>query len=135
MWVSATDCERWREMVGEKTPLPEAPEQEEDDEITFAEQEIDRNCRAGEEAWFVSDARPIRDLAQPTGGFTLPRMPAQRSGNPTLISPVERAAASAAVGCPPWDLGPCAGCDQLVRRYGRDAAMFCGVCRALLNGR
>ncbi|MFC9245114.1 hypothetical protein ACFT7S_14120 [Streptomyces sp. NPDC057136] len=44
-WVSAADCERWREMVGEKTPLPEAPGQEEDDELTFAEQEIDRNCR------------------------------------------------------------------------------------------
>lgn len=135
MWVSAADCERWREMVGEKTPLPVAPGQEEDDEITFAEQEIDRNCRAGEEGWFVSDARPIRDLGQPTGGFTLPRMPAQRSGNPTLILPVERAAASAALGCPPWELGPCAECGQLMRRYGRDTAMFCGVCREALNSR
>lgn len=135
MWVSATDCERWREMVGEKTPLPQAPGLEEDDEITFAEQEIDRNCRAGEEGWFVSDTRPVRDLGQPTGGFTLPQMPTQRSGAPTLILPVERAAASAALGCPPWELGPCAECGQLMRRYGRDAAMFCGVCRALLNGR
>ncbi|OSP37752.1 hypothetical protein B7767_36070 [Streptomyces sp. 13-12-16] len=39
--------------------------------ITFAEQEIDRTCRAGEEGWFVSDGRSVR----PTGGFTLPRMP------------------------------------------------------------
>ncbi|MFC5073347.1 hypothetical protein ACFPN0_17565 [Kitasatospora cinereorecta] len=74
-------------------------------------------------------------LGQPTGGFTLPRMPAQRSRHPTLILSVERAAASAALGCPAWELGPCLGCDQLMRRYGRDAAMFCGVCRALLNGR
>ncbi|MFC5956009.1 hypothetical protein ACFP51_16495 [Streptomyces pratens] len=135
LWVSAADCERWRETVGEKTPLPEAPGQEGDDELTFAEQEIGRNCRAGEEGWFVSDARPIRDLGQPTGGFTLPRMSAQRSRNPMLILPVERAAASAALGCPPWELGPCAECGQLMRRYGRDAAMFCGVCRELLNGR
>ncbi|MEV4786227.1 hypothetical protein [Streptomyces tuirus] len=39
-----------------------APEEEEDDQITFAEQDIDRACRAGEEGWFVSDARPVRDL-------------------------------------------------------------------------
>lgn len=135
MWVPAADCERWREIVGEKTPLPEVPEQEGDDEIAFAEQEIDRRCRAGEEGWFVSDPRPLRDLGQPTGGFTLPRMPPQRSRSPLLITPVERAAASAALGCPPWELGPCSECGQLMRRYGRDAAMFCGVCRALLNGR
>ncbi|MGQ4484699.1 hypothetical protein ACN6LM_005223 [Streptomyces sp. SAS_281] len=41
MWVSAADRERWREMVGEKTSLPVASGQEEDDEITFAEQKID----------------------------------------------------------------------------------------------
>ncbi|MFJ5684297.1 hypothetical protein [Streptomyces sp. NPDC093099] len=135
MWMSAADCDRWWEMAGEKTPLPEVPQQEEGDEVTFAEQEIDRNCRAGEEGWTVSDARPIRDLGQPTGGFTLPRMPTRRSRNPMLILPVERSAAAAALCCPPWELGPCSECGQLMRRYGRDAAMFCGVCRELLNGR
>ncbi|WP_234342948.1 hypothetical protein [Streptomyces fulvoviolaceus] len=135
MWVPADDCELWRELVGEKAPLPVVPEQEEDDQITFTEQEIDRTCRAGEEGWFVSDARPIRDLGQPTGGYTLPRMPLQRSVKPTLITSVERAAASAALGCPPWELGLCAGCGQLMRRHGRHAAMYCAVCRAELNGR
>lgn len=134
MWVPAADCERWREIVGEKTPLPEVPQRDGDDAITFAEQEIDRRCRAGEEGRFVSDARPIRDLGQPTGGFTLPRMPPQRSRNPMLITPVERAAVSAALGCPPWELGACSQCGQLMRRYGLDAAMICGVCRASLNG-
>ncbi|MER5932758.1 hypothetical protein [Streptomyces sp. NPDC002054] len=134
MWVPSADCERWRELIGEEEPLPDFPVQEGDDEITFAEQEVDRTCRAGEEGWFVSDARPIRDLGQPTGGFTLARMPAQRSRNPMLITAVERAAASAALGCPPWELGPCSECGQLMRRYGRDAAMFCRVCRAVLNG-
>ncbi|MFB7913842.1 hypothetical protein [Streptomyces sp. NPDC056061] len=103
--------------------------------ITFAEQEIDRSCRAGEEGWFVSDGRPARDLDRPTGGFTLPRMPVQRSCGPMRITTVERAAASAALGCPPWELGLCAGCGQLMRRYGRNAAMYCNVCRAVLNGR
>ncbi|MGC9543349.1 hypothetical protein [Streptomyces sp. UG1] len=103
--------------------------------ITFAEQEIDRTCRAEEEGWFVSDTRPIRDLAQPTGGITLSRMPLQGSRHPMRITPVERAAASAALGCPTWELGPCAGCGQLMRRYGRHAAMYCNVCRAVLNGR
>ncbi|MFJ8190888.1 hypothetical protein ACIQ8D_14120 [Streptomyces sp. NPDC096094] len=135
MWVPADDCELWRELVGEKAPLPVAPEQEEDDQITFAEQDIDRACRAGEEGWFISDARPIRDLGQPTGGYTLPRMPLQRSVKPSLITSVERAAASAALGCPPWELGLCAGCGQLMRRHGRHAAMYCAICRSELNGR
>ncbi|TXR96304.1 hypothetical protein EAO73_32805 [Streptomyces sp. col6] len=44
-------------------------------------------------------------------------------------------AASAALGCPPWELGLCAGCGQMMRRYGLNAAMYCNVCRSVLNGR
>ncbi|WP_253915464.1 hypothetical protein [Streptomyces mayonensis] len=135
MWVSADDRALWQELVGEKTPLPTVPAEDEDDVITFAEQEIDRTCRAGEEGWFAGDGRPLRDLDQPTGGFTLPRMPVQRSRGPMRITDVERAAASAALGCPPWEIGPCTGCGQLMRRHGRNAAMYCTVCRAVLNGR
>ncbi|MDX2698387.1 competence protein CoiA family protein [Streptomyces ipomoeae] len=101
MWVSVDDRALGQELIGEKTPLPTAPAEDEDDVITFAEKEIDRTCRAGEEGWFVSDGRPIRDLDQPTGGFTLPRMSVQRSRDPMRITTVERAAASAALGCPP----------------------------------
>ncbi|NHI08652.1 hypothetical protein STPH2_4017 [Streptomyces sp. KO7888] len=135
MWVPADDRMLWEEIVGERTPLPPAPAEEDDDVITFTAQEIDRTCRAGEEGRFVSDARLLRDLGQPTGGFTLPRMPVQGSHEAMRITPVERAAASAALGCPTWELGPCAGCGQLMRRYGRYAAMYCKVCRAVLNGR
>ncbi|WP_227025902.1 hypothetical protein [Streptomyces fodineus] len=135
MWVPASDRALWEEIVGEKAPLPAAPDQEGDDVITFSEQEIDRTCRAGEEGWFVSDARPLRDLNQPTGGFTLPRMPVQRSRDPIQVTHVERVAASAALGCLPWELGPCAGCGQLMHRYGRNAAMYCRACRDVLNGR
>ncbi|MBB1256800.1 hypothetical protein H3146_26145 [Streptomyces sp. OF3] len=135
MWVSADDRALWQELIGERTPLPTVPHEEEDDAITFAGQEVDRDCRAGEEGRFVSDSRPLRDLDQPTGGFTLPRMPVQRSREPTSVTPVERAAASAALGCPVWELGPCAGCGQLMRRYGRNAAMYCNGCRSVLNGR
>ncbi|MFI0937256.1 hypothetical protein [Streptomyces sp. NPDC021020] len=134
MWVSAADRALWEELVGERSPLPAAPTQEDDDLITFSEQEIDRTCRAGEEGWFVSDSRPVRDHAQPTGGITLSRMPVRRPHDPMRISHVERAAASAALGCPPWELGPCAGCGQLMSRYGRFAAMYCRPCRDLLNG-
>ncbi|MFE4051282.1 hypothetical protein [Streptomyces sp. YIM B13518] len=133
MWVSADDRVLWQELIGEKTPLPTASA--EDGVITFAEQEIDHTCRAGEEDWFVRDGRPVRDLDQPTGGFTLPRMPVQRSRDPMRITTVERAAASAALGCPPWELGLCAGCGQMMRRYGRNASVYCNVCRAVLNGR
>ncbi|MET8248311.1 hypothetical protein ABZV31_30240 [Streptomyces sp. NPDC005202] len=135
MWVSADDRMLWEEIVGERSPLPPASAEEDDDVITFAEQEIDRTCRAGEEGWFVSDARPLRDLGQPTGGFTLPAMPVQGSHKAMRITPVERAAASVALGCPTWELGPCAGCGQLMHRYGRYAAMYCRVCRAVRNGR
>ncbi|MGP4115360.1 competence protein CoiA family protein [Streptomyces sp. 4N509B] len=136
MWVPAVDRDLWQEMVGEKTRLSTAPIDEENDEITFAEEEIDRTCRAGEESRRrSSDERPVRDLAQPTGGVTLLRMPAWRPGNPTVITSVERAAASAALECPPWELGPCAECGQLMRRYGCNAAMFCAVCRVVLNNR
>ncbi|RST16276.1 hypothetical protein E2C00_11850 [Streptomyces sp. WAC05374] len=62
-------------------------------------------------------------------------MPVQRSCEPVWITAVERAAASAALGCPPWELGLCAGCSQLMRRYGRNAAMYCNACRSVLNGR
>ncbi|WP_162929197.1 hypothetical protein [Streptomyces sp. YIM 130001] len=134
MRVTATDRDLWKELVGEKKSLP-VPEQEEGDETTFADQEIDRTCRAGDEGWFVSDSRPIRDLGQPTGGFTLPRMPARHSERPMLITSVERAAAAAALGCTVWELGPCAECGQLMRRYGRNAGRVCAVCRALLNRR
>ncbi len=46
----------------------------------------------------------------------------------TTVEPV-------ALGCPLWELGLCAGCGQLMRRYGRNAAMYCNVCRSALNGR
>ncbi|MEU4265131.1 hypothetical protein [Streptomyces sp. NPDC025273] len=49
--------------------------------------------------------RDIRDLGQPTGGFTPAWMPAQRAKSPLLITPIERAAASAALGCPVCELG------------------------------
>lgn len=135
MWVSADDRAIWEELVGEKTLPPEAPAQEDDDRITFAELELDRTCRAGEDGWFADDARPLRDLGQSTGGFTLPRLPVQRPRDPLRVTDVERVAASYALGCPPWELGPCSGCGQLMRRYGRFAAMYCRVCRHVLNGR
>ncbi|WP_455360782.1 hypothetical protein [Streptomyces sp. SYSU K21746] len=42
--MSADDRALWEEIVGEKTPLPAAPDEDADYVITFAEQEIDRIC-------------------------------------------------------------------------------------------
>ncbi|MEZ7007806.1 hypothetical protein [Streptomyces sp. AD55] len=56
-WVSADDRARWQELIGEKAPLPTAPAEDEDDVITFAGQEIDRTCRAGE-GCLVRQRRP-----------------------------------------------------------------------------
>jgi uncharacterized membrane-anchored protein len=64
MWVSADDRALWQELIGEKTPLSTAPAEDEDDVITFAEREIDRTCRAGEEGWFISDGRPQSYIRQ-----------------------------------------------------------------------
>lgn len=62
-------------------------------------------------------------------------MPVQRSCGPMRITTVERGAASAALAFSPWELGLCAGCGQMMRRYGRNAAVYCNVCRSVLNGR
>ncbi|MFI0220152.1 hypothetical protein [Streptomyces lydicus] len=64
MWVPTAHCALGQEIVGEKISLPTTPVEDEDDEITFSEEEIDRTCRAGEDGWSGSDARPIRDLDQ-----------------------------------------------------------------------
>ncbi|WP_257134779.1 hypothetical protein [Streptomyces sp. wa1063] len=82
MWVAADDCAlvagaRRREGASPRSPGRE----EEDDVITFAEQEIDRTCRVGEEGWFVSDgrptvtstSRPAASRASPHAGSTLLR--------------------------------------------------------------
>lgn len=34
MWVPAADCRIWQELTGETSPLPVAPPQERDDEIS-----------------------------------------------------------------------------------------------------
>lgn len=53
MWVSAADRALWKEIVDEKTTLPAAPVEEDDDVVTFAGREIDRACRAGEDSWVL----------------------------------------------------------------------------------
>jgi hypothetical protein len=54
---------------------------------------------------------------------------------PRRMSPDERAAAATALGCPVWELGPCNGCGQLIRRYGRNAPVACAPCRDSAVGR
>lgn len=96
MWVSADDCTLWRELIGAKTPRPAAPGDGEDDAVTFAEQEIDRACQAGEEGRFGSDGRACPG-SRPADRFTLPRLPVQRSRGMRRITVVERTAALAAL--------------------------------------
>ncbi|MFF1423093.1 hypothetical protein [Streptomyces sp. NPDC058280] len=50
-------------------------------------------------------------------------------GVPRRWGPDERAAA-AALGCPPWELGGCNGCGQLMRRHGHNAPVACASCRS-----
>ncbi|MEU0646052.1 hypothetical protein [Streptomyces umbrinus] len=131
MWVPVDDCRTWQEMAG-PTRLPRSPSLEPEDFITFAEQELDRSCSAGQEqpSLFRIDPRPIRDLGQPTGGLTLPLPPIRTApGGLSFVTGVERAAMATALGCPPWELGPCAGCGQFIRRYGRNVPMACRACR------
>ncbi|WP_435216036.1 hypothetical protein [Streptomyces sp. bgisy034] len=81
---------------------------EEDDVITFTEQEIDRTCRAGEEGRFGSDGPVHPQLRSADRWHHLPCMPEQGSRDPMRITPAERAAA--ALGCPTWELELCAEC-------------------------
>ncbi|MCW8122088.1 MULTISPECIES: hypothetical protein [Streptomyces violaceoruber group] len=62
MWVSADDRALWQELIGERTPLPTAPDEDADDVITFAEQEVDRTCRAGRRAGSSATAAPFAVL-------------------------------------------------------------------------
>lgn len=133
MWVPADDCHRWQDMADETGELPDVAPHESDDLITFAEQDIDRSCRAGEEGHpYGADPRPIRDLGQPTGGLTLPALtrPRTRAPHPMTLTASQRAAAAATLGCPPWELGPCIGCGRFMRRYGYNAPVACGSCRS-----
>lgn len=79
MWVSAGDRALWEELVGEEASSPVDPVREDDDLMTFAEQEIDRTCRAGEEGGSSaipapSGITPSRPAASPSPGC--------RSGGP-----------------------------------------------------
>ncbi|MGQ4516757.1 hypothetical protein [Streptomyces sp. DW26H14] len=79
MWVSADDRARWRGLICEKTSLRAAPAEEDDDVITFAEQEIDRNCRVGRRAGSSATAGPFAILiSRPAAS----RCPACRSSAP-----------------------------------------------------
>jgi len=132
MWVGSGDRQRWEDLAGEQAPPPSEEPEEEDDIVTFAEQDLDRSCRAGEEGPHLGIPRPRRDLAQPTGGLTLPvldRPSADGGQASSRVSRAERAAAAALWGCPPWEIGSCAGCGQLMRRYGHNAPMACAGCR------
>ncbi|MFI9176106.1 hypothetical protein [Streptomyces lincolnensis] len=132
MWVPVRDCAHWKEMAG-TTELPAEPTSEPDDSVTFDEQELDRSCSAGQDTFFRSDPRPVRDLGQPTGGLTLPLLPhrptAAGSTMALTIADAERAAIAASLGCPVWEVGPCANCGQFIRRFGRNAPMACAACR------
>lgn len=52
---------------------------------------------------------------------------------PRQVGPDERAAVASELGCPAWELGPCSGCGQLMRRYGYNAAVACASCRSLAS--
>ncbi|MFJ9589590.1 hypothetical protein [Streptomyces acidicola] len=130
MWVPVDDCGTWKEMAG-PTLLPRTPSEEQDDAVTFTEEELDRSCTARKETMaYRSDPRPVRDLGQPTGGLTLPLLPRSSSAEGlNVVTDVERTAVAAALGCFPWELGPCIGCGQVSRRYGRNAPMAWPSCR------
>ncbi|MFF4567562.1 hypothetical protein [Streptomyces sp. NPDC001435] len=136
MWVPVKDCSTWKDMAG-PTRLPKEPSHEPDDDITFSSEELDRSCRAGEEHLaYRSDPRPLRDFGQPTGGLTLPVLPMRpaNAGAPVAVTDPERAAMAAALDCKPWELGPCIGCGQFIRRFGRNAPMACRACREAWAG-
>ncbi|MER7982647.1 hypothetical protein [Streptomyces sp. NPDC095817] len=133
MWVPVQDCTLWTDLDGH-TRLPDVPVLEPEGSITFDERDLDRSCSAGQDNdGFRSDPRPERDLGQPTGGLTLPLLASRRpKGGPAgslAVTDVERAALAATLNCPVWEIGPCAGCGQFIRRYGRDAPVACGGCR------
>jgi hypothetical protein len=70
---------------------------------------------------------PCTARLEPAAGehLALPGHWLTRSPSPSRrpIGPAARAAAASALGCPPREVGPCIRSSQVMRRFGRNAAM------------
>lgn len=132
MWVPEQDRARWRDIVG---PLDPEPGQAGDGELTFREEELDTRCRYGENTHVFDDTRTRRVSAAPAASHSwgeaprrLGRVPRQEQR--LALTAVQRRAMARQIGCRLWEVGPCAGCGALIKRYGSAAAHACARCRA-----
>ena len=135
LWALAKDVQRWRDLTddgeGEPEDLPA-----DDEPVTYTEEELDSSCRYGnQDRQYFSDPRPRRDMMSATGLHTFdtaPDHPYRAPSRPVQmrrLSTRERAVIADELGCPVWEIGPCALCAEPIHRYGRSSGLACASCR------
>nr|WP_168516653.1 hypothetical protein [Streptomyces sp. S1D4-11]QIZ01274.1 hypothetical protein HEP87_56220 [Streptomyces sp. S1D4-11] len=133
LWALARDVQRWREITGE-SDTPTEPDQNEDEHVTYTEEEIDGSCRYGEDGPHTSSPRPLRETTSATGLHTFDQAPDHTLLQPSRpialhLSPRERLVIAAELKCPPWEIGPCTLCAAPIHRYGPRSPLACPTCR------
>ncbi|MFI6765422.1 hypothetical protein [Streptomyces sp. NPDC050355] len=110
LWALAADVYRWRELTGQ-TDAPAEATFDDEETLSFTQEDLDGTCRYAEEGTFVSDPRPRRELASATGLRSFDhvediRRPQSRPVRLQLTEN-ERRVISLQLRCPPWEIGPC----------------------------
>ncbi|WP_407288847.1 hypothetical protein [Streptomyces sp. BP-8] len=110
LWALAADVYRWRELTGQ-TDAPAEATFDDEETLSFTQEDLDGTCRYAEEGTFVSDPRPRRELASATGLRSFDhvediRRPQSRPVRLQLTEN-ERRVISIQLRCPPWEIGPC----------------------------
>ncbi|MFG2530090.1 hypothetical protein [Streptomyces sp. NPDC048516] len=134
MWVPEQDRARWREIVGPPEPDLDDTDQPEDGQLTFTGEDLDTRCRYGERTHVFDDARRHRATRAAAAPHTWDEVPTHlyripRQEQRLVLAPDERQQAAQLLNCPPWHIGPCAGCGAPINRYGHRGHHACPACR------
>ncbi|MFG2441198.1 hypothetical protein [Streptomyces sp. NPDC048508] len=144
MWVPAQDRARWRDIIGPADSHAEEESQESDDTLTFTGADLDTRCRYGEKTHVFDDTKRHRATSAPAALHTWDEVPERlfripRRQQSLHLDDRQRHQAARRLQCPPWHIGPCAGCGTAINRYGPRSYHACSTCRnklaALTTGR
>ncbi|WTX00965.1 hypothetical protein OG216_46930 (plasmid) [Streptomycetaceae bacterium NBC_01309] len=132
LWVAPKELELWRGLQDENPPGPGQDDAGEDNDAVYtdhADGDLEPECRWGEVGFVRNTPRPVRDPAHSARPSN--RLAPSVADDPSVVRFDERQRKAVAVllDCPPWEVGPCAGCSNPVHRYGRNTGMYCAPCR------
>ncbi|SCK09503.1 hypothetical protein [Streptomyces sp. WMMB 322] len=132
LWALKSDAHRWYELHGKANTVSEA-DLDDEEQVTYTDEELDTSCRYGERGFYTSSPRPRRGTSAVTGLYTLDAAP-DRLRLPSRpvqlrLSEQQRRTIAAELRCPPWEVGPCSLCAQPIHRYGPNSPLVCNACR------